>query len=101
MLSMLFLLAAGLVKSQVNQRGVAVVQHNSIQPEGKIYGVVIGISKYKYLPQLQYASNDAVLFFNYLKKYVPLLIQAILFYILTNRQRQTKLNRSLRILLIK
>ncbi len=46
-------------------RGVTVI-NNSATLDGKTYAIVIGISKYKNIPSLQYADRDAQAFYDYL-----------------------------------
>ncbi len=52
--------------SQVNFKGA--VQSKSTVENGKLYGLVVGISEYASLPKLQYADKDAEVFYEYLVK---------------------------------
>ena len=59
----LFLLHAN---AQEGERGVIIKKNDSARKQGNTYAIIIGISKYKAVPSLQYADRDAQAFENFL-----------------------------------
>lgn len=63
------LFPASIKAQQLNSKGVKLPESKIVS--GKIYALIIGISKYAMLPKLQYADKDAIAFYQYLKGIVP------------------------------
>lgn len=57
------------VLSQIKEKGVKKVE--PCPTRGNIFSVIIGISKYNYLPRLNYADKDALNFYKHLRTIYP------------------------------
>ncbi len=62
----IFLLISAELPAQ-QQKGFSVTHEDSSQSHGATYALIVGISDYKYIPPLQYATEDAFLFYQFLK----------------------------------
>lgn len=78
------------IELSTGQKGTKKIKKDSINPNGNIYAIIIGISKYKNLPNLKYADRDALAFANYLIYNSELTADSTNIKVLTNENATTE-----------